>query len=117
MNMERTNTGAKPATRRAAPTRPPGAVSEARLQDLCTGCGDCAAVCPKHIIGLDDARLPVVTGMRACGHCGLCADICMHGAIELTEQTRCGLDTVLLREEQEAGMALTGTAASAGQRA
>ncbi|MGR3697363.1 MAG: 4Fe-4S binding protein [Roseovarius sp.] len=26
--------------------RPPGAVREWRLADLCTGCGDCVEVCP-----------------------------------------------------------------------
>ena len=26
--------------------RPPGEVREWRLADLCTGCGDCVAVCP-----------------------------------------------------------------------
>lgn len=84
--------------RGAVPTRPPGALGENRLRDACTGCGDCAAVCPQDIIALDIARLPVVTGMGACGRCGLCADVCMQGAIELTEETRDGLDDVLFRE-------------------
>ena len=72
--------------------RPPGAVREWRLADLCTGCGDCVEGCPKAIVALDDERLPVVTTLEACGRCGLCADVCTRGAIELTRETRLGLE-------------------------
>jgi len=90
-------------TRGAEPMRPPGALVEKQLRDACTGCGDCAAVCPQDIIALDIARLPVVRGTGACGRCGLCADVCMQGAIELTEETRIGLDAVLCREARSRG--------------
>jgi len=78
--------------------RPPGAVREMRLADLCTGCGDCAAVCPNQIIELDKERLPVVISIQSCGLCGLCADVCTHGAIEFTRETRSGLTRVLQAE-------------------
>lgn len=74
--------------------RPPGTVREWRLADLCTGCGDCVEVCPKAIITLDGERLPVVTAPHACGQCGLCADVCTRGAIELTPETRLGLERI-----------------------
>lgn len=75
--------------------RPPGTVREWRLTDLCTGCGDCVAVCPKEIIALDHEQLPVVIAINACGRCGLCADVCTRGAIELTRETRLGLERIL----------------------
>ncbi|ARE84230.1 NADH-plastoquinone oxidoreductase subunit [Roseovarius sp. EC-HK134] len=75
--------------------RPPGTVREWRLADMCTGCGDCVAVCPKAIVALDKEVLPVVTAIDACGRCGLCADVCTRGAIELTKETRLGLERIL----------------------
>lgn len=72
--------------------RPPGTARERRLAELCTGCSDCVAVCPKQIISLDEERLPVVSSLDACGRCGLCADVCTRGAIELTKETRLGLE-------------------------
>ncbi|MEQ9258439.1 MAG: 4Fe-4S binding protein [Roseovarius sp.] len=71
--------------------RPPGALKEPALEDKCTGCGDCAAVCPQEIISLDAHSLPVMTSLDSCAKCGLCADVCMMGAIELTLETRLGL--------------------------
>ena len=75
--------------------RPPGTVREWRLADMCTGCGDCVAVCPNSIVALDREVLPVVTAIDACGRCGLCADVCTRGAIELTKETRLGLERIL----------------------
>lgn len=81
--------------------RPPGARRENGLADRCTGCGDCAHVCPQKIIALDDDGLPMVTAMGSCGRCGLCADVCSHGAIELTQETRIGLRRVLEAEARD----------------
>lgn len=49
--------------------------------EKCTGCGQCAAVCPKDCHKIDE------TGHRfdrnACVLCGACADACPSGALEL----------------------------------
>lgn len=71
--------------------RPPGALEDHELEDLCTGCGDCVAVCPQEVLVLDAQSLPAVVSKDRCGKCGLCADVCMMGAIELTVETRLAL--------------------------
>lgn len=61
--------------------RPPGSV--AGMEDLCTGCGDCARACPEAIIALDGDRRPVVDLMRgACTFCGECARACPSAALD-----------------------------------
>jgi ferredoxin len=75
----------------AAPLRPDGALPEWAFQEACTGCGDCEAVCPKHLIRLDVKNGPVLIDTGRCSRCGLCADVCMRGAIEFTPRTRRGL--------------------------
>lgn len=86
---------------RRAEVRPPGTVSPALLFDLCTSCADCVAVCPQSIIVLDRDGLPVLTALGKCGNCGLCADVCMHGAIDFTAATDDGLKRTLARERED----------------
>ncbi|MEO1138513.1 MAG: 4Fe-4S dicluster domain-containing protein [Pseudomonadota bacterium] len=78
---------------------PPG-TNAAVLSDLCMGCGDCAAVCPSDLIALDADRFPVVSALENCGRCGLCADVCSHGAIEFNDATLAGLRMTLATERQ-----------------
>jgi len=79
-------------------SRPPGTVAWPDLIDLCTSCGDCVAICPQHLIVLDPDGYPIVIGAKACGNCGLCADVCMHGAIEFVKATQDGLKLTLEAE-------------------
>ena len=61
---------------RARPVRPPWS-REASIGAHCTGCGDCAAVCPEGIIRLDaDARPVVDFAHGECIFCGACAEAC-----------------------------------------
>jgi ferredoxin len=83
---------------RRHPLRPPGSRSEDGLAARCIGCGDCVSVCPASILSLDPDGYPVLRGRERCGHCGLCADVCMFGAIELTARTRAGLALVMAIE-------------------
>jgi ferredoxin len=77
--------------------RPPGAAL-ARLEARCSGCGDCAAVCPRSAIGRDAEGFPVLFDAGGCDCCGLCADVCTRGAIVLTDATRAGLVKTMKRE-------------------
>jgi ferredoxin len=47
----------------------------------CTGCGDCAAVCPSECIEVMDDK--AVIEERFCEECGECVDECPEGAISL----------------------------------
>lgn len=82
--------------------RPPGALSAHRFEERCTQCRDCMAVCPLNAILADLTGYPVLDESATCLSCGLCADVCMHGAIELTDETRAGLALVLALESREA---------------
>lgn len=61
--------------------RPPRTVPG--MEDLCTGCGDCATACPEAIILVDRDRRPVVDLTRGeCTFCGDCATACPTGALD-----------------------------------
>jgi ferredoxin-type protein NapF len=67
---------------RAAPIRPPWAVSEAKFIDLCSRCGDCLSACETEILAKGDGGFPTVDfGQGECTFCGACADVCETGAI------------------------------------
>ena len=52
-------------------------------EDLCSGCGTCVFVCPKHLLTLED-RHPVMSEENAdkCTECGQCVAFCPEGAAE-----------------------------------
>jgi NAD-dependent dihydropyrimidine dehydrogenase PreA subunit len=51
-------------------------------ETLCTGCGDCPAVCPTDCLAMD-GRVPRLTAPADCVSCALCVRICPVHAIEL----------------------------------
>jgi ferredoxin len=50
------------------------------INDACTACGACVAVCPVEAISEGDERY--VIDADACTDCGLCADECPFDAIQ-----------------------------------
>jgi NAD-dependent dihydropyrimidine dehydrogenase PreA subunit len=52
---------------------------------VCTGCGDCVAVCPTGVLALVKG-MAVVTTPSACSYCGDCEAICPVAAISLPYQ-------------------------------
>lgn len=58
--------------------RPPWAV-EARLDALCTRCGDCARACGEGIIDMSGGLPRIRFGGRECTFCGDCASACTVG--------------------------------------
>jgi formate hydrogenlyase subunit 6/NADH:ubiquinone oxidoreductase subunit I len=56
----------------------------------CTGCGDCAAVCPTDCLVMD-GTLPWLPRPGDCVACALCARVCPVEAIaiSLSENPRC----------------------------
>ena len=68
------------------PLRPPWAISEIQFTEICTGCGDCAAHCPSHIIKPGRANYPVVDfSLGECSFCGKCVDACSVNALQTTD--------------------------------
>lgn len=55
---------------------------QATLLDRCTGCGDCAPVCPEGIVRLDRGGHPAIRFDRACTFCGACARACAEGVFD-----------------------------------
>ncbi|MFB2532986.1 ferredoxin-type protein NapF [Paracoccus sp. p3-h83] len=61
--------------------RPPQAVPG--MEDICTGCADCARACPQGIIVIGTDRRPLVDLRRGeCTFCGDCARACRSGALD-----------------------------------
>jgi Pyruvate/2-oxoacid:ferredoxin oxidoreductase delta subunit len=50
-------------------------------RERCTGCGDCAAVCPSQCIAVKEEK--AVIEERFCEECGECVDECPEEAISL----------------------------------
>ncbi|MFQ5763328.1 MAG: 4Fe-4S dicluster domain-containing protein [Rhodospirillales bacterium] len=76
--------------RGARPVRPPGALSRRRFEELCDGCGDCAAACPANAIRMTGPataasdRSPEIVAIESpCIMCdGLaCSTVCAAGAL------------------------------------
>jgi len=51
-------------------------------KQVCTGCGDCIAVCPTEALALA-AGIAVVVNPEACTYSGVCESICPVDAIAL----------------------------------
>lgn len=49
--------------------------------ELCTGCGECAEVCPANAIQIQGGKAQV--DADACVDCGVCVGVCPTGAISL----------------------------------
>jgi ferredoxin len=56
--------------------------------DKCTGCGQCALVCPHGVFVMDGNRAKVVD-RGACMECGACALNCAFGAIDVESGVGC----------------------------
>ncbi|MGH6763319.1 MAG: ferredoxin-type protein NapF [Phyllobacterium sp.] len=54
--------------------RPPGLANDDLV--ACTGCGDCAAACPTHVVLLADGKPVVDFASGECIFCNACADTC-----------------------------------------
>ena len=52
------------------------------VEDLCTGCGDCVAVCPTGALDLGEGKA-VLVRVEDCAYCGDCESLCPQGAIAL----------------------------------
>jgi len=52
------------------------------FDELCTGCGACAAVCPAGAVSMSGGRS--VRDLEKCTHCGACAAVCSANAREMT---------------------------------
>lgn len=80
--------------------RPPGAVAEPVFRAECIQCLECKDVCPRQALLADAMGYPYLADPERCTSCGLCADICMHSAIRLTEATRAGLEALLAIDDK-----------------
>lgn len=59
----------------------------------CSGCGLCVMFCPTHALGYDDYDEPADEAMRYlefrcvdCTQCGLCADVCLRDAVQVSPE-------------------------------
>ncbi|HIG31006.1 MAG TPA: 4Fe-4S dicluster domain-containing protein [Verrucomicrobiales bacterium] len=82
--------------------RPPGALPESEFIKACTGCGQCANVCPNKCIslfGLEEglgllATPKIQARAQACILCMACTQVCPTDALEKLEPTEEGIRAV-----------------------
>jgi ferredoxin-type protein NapF len=65
--------------------RPPWALTEEAVLDVCSRCGDCVRVCPTHIIVVVRGYPAVNFSRGECTFCGDCAEACKDGALRRGE--------------------------------
>ena len=61
--------------------------------EKCTGCGQCALVCPHAVFRMRDHRAELVD-RDACIECGACARNCDFGAIEVRPGVGCAAGVI-----------------------
>jgi len=66
----------------------------------CNGCGKCIAVCPRQVLGQDEAGKAKVLNTLECSLCKLCIKECDAGAINLTP----ALDSFVMTIESDGSM-------------
>lgn len=69
-----------------APQRPPWALPEAEFLRKCTGCNNCAIICPTKIIVIRDGYPQVDFSAAGCTFCGECVRVCTPGALHRNEE-------------------------------
>lgn len=72
----------------AGPAAPAPAFQVQIYRDWCKACGICAALCPKQVLGRDEAGRPVVVDPEACSGCGWCEIHCPDFAISVEAKPR-----------------------------
>lgn len=66
----------------AADAWPPGVLPESDFRAACLRCGQCAAVCDKKAIQLDNEGLPYIDGLQGwCDFCLRCVEVCPASAL------------------------------------
>ncbi len=53
------------------------------IAKACTGCRECALICPKSAVRMDEGRAFILR--TSCIHCLCCHEVCRHGAIRLRQ--------------------------------
>jgi Pyruvate/2-oxoacid:ferredoxin oxidoreductase delta subunit len=53
-------------------------------EDKCTGCRECARICPKMVLDVEDEEIKV-SDAYYCTGCESCSVVCPHRAIEVKE--------------------------------
>jgi len=72
------------AAAEAAPESQPKKLFDVHIyRDWCKGCGICAALCPKQVLGRNEEGGPVVVDPDACIGCGWCELHCPDFAISV----------------------------------
>ena len=65
------------------------------IERKCTGCGDCAAVCPFSAIDMNEGKADINSGCRVCG---ICLKVCPQNAIIRLETRTKSVDKSLWRD-------------------